>query len=104
MNQKLKKNRDEILDYFLIFTRNNEIIRNIRNRRFSIFRLEKGISTVDNKGDYRGSGVELMLYGAIEYDIVVIKADSKRIINVLMNHSYKTHFYLSLTSMKQSKR
>ena len=87
MNQKLKKNRDEILDYFLIFTRNNEIIRNIRNRRFSIFRLEKGISTVDNKGDYIGSGVELMLYGTIEHDVVVIEVDSKRIINVLMNHS-----------------
>lgn len=87
MNQKLKKNRDEILDYFLIFTRNNEIIRNIRNRRFSIFRLEKEISTVDNKGDYIGSGVELMLYGAIEHDVVVIEVDSKRIINVLMNHS-----------------
>ena len=87
MNQKLKKNRDEILDYFLIFTRNNEIIRNIRNRRFSIFRLEKGISTVDNKGDYIGSGGELMLYGAIEHDVVVIEVDSKRIINVLMNHS-----------------
>lgn len=87
MNQKLKKNRDEILDYFLIFTRNNEIIRNIRNRRFSIFRLEKGISTVDNKGDYIGSGVELMLYGTIEHDAVVIEVDSKRIINVLMNHS-----------------
>ena len=87
MNQKLKKNRDEILDYFLIFTRNNEIIRNIRNRRFSIFRLEKGISTVDNKGDYIGSGVELMLYEAIEHDVVVIEVDSKRIINVLMNHS-----------------
>ena len=87
MNQKLKKNRDEILDYFLIFTRNNEIIRNIRNRRFSIFRLEKEISTVDNKGDYIGSKVELMLYGAIEHDVVVIEVDSKRIINVLMNHS-----------------